>query len=56
MRPVPHRRFAVIGLRQDGGQPAHDQLPIVQSLLQTVCPPMVVEHLRQVQLVGQAND
>jgi hypothetical protein len=56
MRPIPHRRFAVIGLRQDVGQPAYGQLPIVQSLRQTVCPHMVVEPLGHVQLVGQAND
>src|SRR5262249_24940781 len=56
VRPVPHGRFAVIGLRQDVGQPAHGQLPIVQPLLQTVCPHMVLEHLGQMELVGQAND
>src|SRR5262249_21642 len=56
VRPVPHGRFAVIGLRQDIGQPTHGQLAIVQPLLQTMRPHVVVEHLSQVQLVGQAND
>ena len=56
VRPVPHGRFAMIGLRQDVGQPAHSQLSIVQPPLQTVCPHMVVEHLSHVEFVGQAYD
>ena len=56
VRPGPHSRLAVIGLRQDVGQPAHGQLPIVQPLLQTVCPHMVVKDLSHMELVGQAND
>jgi hypothetical protein len=54
--PVPHGRLAVISLRQDGGQPAHGQLAIVQPLWQTVRLHRGVEHLSPVQLVGQAND
>src|SRR5262249_60700368 len=54
--PLAYRRFAVIGLRQDVGQPPHGQLAIVQSLLQAMGPQMPVEDRGQLQLVGQSDD
>jgi hypothetical protein len=56
VRPVAHRRCAVIGPRQDVRQPPHGQLAVVQPLLQAVCPRMPVEPLSQPQLRGQAKN
>jgi hypothetical protein len=44
IRPCAYGHFAMVGLRQNVGQPPHGQLAIVQPLLQPVCPHLTVEH------------